>query len=356
MPVTSGSIKLAGDYVVPEKYEAAIAAGIRFFVLRYPRRTEVDHAFFGPFDVTANEDFDYRNQTSSFRLRWMTGPQAGVRFMVQPKSEVAVAFMPDDTHYHNRMILAGNRWPIIEGILWQKEGFIGGNRAQIEIECLREVLYHNQKVIRVIGAQSGREIDCFFTEQEADDFITQKVLKFRGGGLIPHEEQPYVKCRKADGEKVVFRPEIMDIMRRHKFEPHGWTANDEFKGYVIPRVDALISKKTVSVMAEKPVTAVDVRQQVYDIIGNMTEAEFKTLQSMRPAQPSIPTPQDIPPLEAPADETDVVLTAEGLEDKPKAELAKMCEAAGIEPKGTKKDMIAALMQASTKPTAQVVLD
>ena len=75
MPAVGSLIKI-GNYDVPQKTEMALRAGIRFFIVRYPKRLVNNLTMMGFFDVNVSEDFNSAGNAGAY-YRLPNGKRTG---------------------------------------------------------------------------------------------------------------------------------------------------------------------------------------------------------------------------------------------------------------------------------------
>lgn len=232
-----GTIAQVGQYEVPEKYETALRAGIRFFVVRYPKNTINTQSVFGFFDVTVQE-MPGMGGDSRWAETWHTGQNASVVFFPQGKTEIALAFVPDDRFYHNRFILADQPVYRIEAMATPDLGIIPGADANVEIQCLRDVLYEHKPIYRVMQP-NGREVEFFWTREQAEEKIRETITVTRGQNQFPRDEQPYIKCKIVEDMRLTQKDSTKAMIYKYRGYTNGWTNSDEFKTTIIPMVSKM---------------------------------------------------------------------------------------------------------------------
>lgn len=237
IPVLTG----AANYPLPDRYMSALRAGIRFFIIRYPKYVYTDQRVMGAFDVRCNEESMPGVENASYDMRWLTGVSAGVTFFIITDG-LAVAHMPDDIYYHNRILLLTHPWMLAhaEGLL-TREGVLAASQLNTEIQCLREYVWEPRVIYKVIR-ENGSEVTFQWTEEDAKKIIasTEKRTMNRTS-LI--EYKPYEKCHIVEGKKITWKPRFENMIRQYSRQPYGWTACPEFKEQVIPAVNQLIQQR-----------------------------------------------------------------------------------------------------------------
>lgn len=280
-----------GGYLIPDKYQAAIQAGIRFFILQYPKRTVVDEVFSGPFDVIAGEEHDYQTNRTRHNMKWITGRDANVVFKVQPNSDIAICYMPDDIFYHNRIMVLDHPEFIVTGMHTADRGIIPAADVIMEIDCLRDEIYYDAPIWKVIDPRKGnKEVDYAWNKEDAEEILRTVSHRTVGNAGFPVEYKPYEKCVLVEGTKKRKKPEIERMIINYARIPNGWTACDEFRNNVIPAVQRRIDAKMNRVQRdEQPITASNMRDAVLSTIASLSDEDIKRLRDIkRPEQEELP--------------------------------------------------------------------
>jgi hypothetical protein len=285
MPVNQGTgSAFASGYQPPEKYDLALMAGIRLFVLAYPKRCPDmnSRTLMGPFDVVVTENFAQGASNAAYSERWITGSDAGIKFDPIDKKGTLVAFMPDDRYYHNRLILADQPAIRVIEMQDQQNGIISASIVNMEIQCLRDIINENAPIYKIIKPTNNQEVDFFWSEAEAIDFINQEETVLRGPNQVPVSIQPYKKYRIEKGMKTRKRSDIMELITRYSREPYGWTASREFRNEIIPKVNTLIKSRREpeqETMSEN--APFDMRKQILDVIRGLSPEEIDQIRNMK---------------------------------------------------------------------------
>jgi hypothetical protein len=349
MPAVGNSGK-AGQFEIPENYETALRAGIRFYVCRFPKRGINNRTMFGFFDVKVGEQILTDQVNPHYNERWLTGSDANIVFQKQGKSQILIAFIPDDRWYHNKMMIAEHPWLILEGLYSNDQGMANSQEAIIEIQSVREITYTKAEIFKVLDS-SGTEIDFFFEKPLAEKFIAQKVHRTTAAGF-PYEAQPYLECSIEPWMYPVRKPEIVRLINEHRNEAYGWTNCPEFRNVWMPQIEALISEKKKNITS-----GVDVLSQPGALQSMVQDEVMKLIRAMTPEQIALikATPRPAGPATSP--ET-VPFTKSELAAKKLDELRTMAAEIGIEAGSMKKadlvDVIWTAQEAegSTQPVAE----
>jgi hypothetical protein len=282
MPLNQGTgSAFASGYQPPEKYDLALMAGIRLFVLMYGKRCPDMHSrpLMGPFDVVVAENFAQGSDRAAYNERWITGADAGIKYEPIDKKGTLIAFMPDDRFYHNRMILADQPALRLVEMQDQQNGIVSAAAIGMEIQCLRDVVNEQATIYKIM--RNGLEIDYFWTEDEAIEFVNQEETVLRGNNRIPTVVTPFKKCKIVRGTKIRKRPNIVEMIRQHARDTYGWTGCQEFRETVLPKVNQLIKDRNrsndFSDQGINIASPIDIKKQVIDIIRSLSDDEIKEL-------------------------------------------------------------------------------
>lgn len=284
MPVNQGTgSAFASGYQPPEKYDLALMAGIRLFVLAYPKRCPDmnSRTLMGPFDVVVTENFAQGSVNAAYNERWITGSDAGIKFEPIDKKGTLVAFMPDDRYYHNRLILADQPAIRIIEMQDQQNGIVSASVVNMEIQCLRDVINENATIYKIVKPDNNQEIDFFWSEAEAIDFIEQEETVLRGPNQVPVSIKRFKKYKIVKGTKTRKRSDILDLISRYSREPYGWTASREFRNEIIPKVNSLISSRREPEEVVTSNAPIDMRKQILDVIRGLSTEEINQIRNMK---------------------------------------------------------------------------
>lgn len=221
---------------MPKEKAKLIRAGLSLYELRARGESYFNKTIMGPYDATA---IVFNAQGGSGRtqaqLNWRTGLDAGIIYDADDEGN-AVAFMPDDPWYHNRLMLMLDPWlnPVQKHT---PQGIVPGYVVQQETEALKNVLRVKIPTIEVFA--DGKFKDWFLTEEEADAFIEDKktyAIKFGTNGIqnVPTNKRKY---EKRPGTRWEYRPEVMEMINRGRGLQYGWTASHEFEREWKPKIE-----------------------------------------------------------------------------------------------------------------------
>jgi len=269
---------------IPEKYQAASRRGIHFFELRYPKPADMDQTVYGPFDLKASETWDTMRQRMVFNIRWLRENEAHIRFTPDSRG-VAVAWMPDDKFWRNRIYLMDTRLLYVSIFNYHtKSGQYPGSMVRTEIDCMRDVLKEKKDIFKVF--MDGKERDVFRTKEEAEEFINentevrQKVDKITGNVVTLTSKH---KFKIVPGTTIDYRDEIIDLIRRengrHEF---GWTQCDEFQNDIKPSILKLIEERS------RTETPADSKESILTQLRSMTPEEKEELKALLSIKNAVP--------------------------------------------------------------------
>ena len=219
-----------GDFpFIPDQYQSAMQAGLAFFELRLPRSIKYDQRIYGPYDVSVSEDVIPGQTRVFYNATWKTAGNAMTLFERASKRGLGLGFMVDDPWWHNRLIIMDN--PLLFAAMYRYHGNQGNLTAgeiRTEINCLRKILCEEKPIIRVFHKDKNREVDFFYTEEDADYFIS---------------EHPKVRFVKQEGTKLEKTSEVEVLIKKYGRGKYGWTECLEFKERIRPEVEQLIKKE-----------------------------------------------------------------------------------------------------------------
>ena len=354
MPAVGNGEK-AGPYDIPENYATALRAGIRFYVCRYPKRGINSRTIFGFFDVKVGEQVVSNQNDPVYNERWLTGADANIIFQQQGKSEILIAFIPDDRFYHNKMMIAEHPWLIVEGMYSSSQGMISSQEAIIEIQAVRETTYTTTKIYKVMWP-NGNEETFFFDKSDAEKFIVQKVHRTTNAGF-PYEATPYTDCTIQEDMYPVRKPEIIRLLNEHRNEPYGWTNCAEFKSVWIPKIEALITERKqnissgVNVLSQPGAIQQMVNDEVMKIIRTLSPDQIAMLKST--PRPETATAEVIDNPTEDSQDAAPIYTKSELTMKRIDELREMAKEMGLEVGTMKKAEIADLIFSAQSDERQV---
>lgn len=287
MPVVGSESGVTGSFGeipnVPEKYQAAVRRGIHFFELKFPKPTDSDQMVYGPYDVLAKETWNTMQNKTEFHIKWLRENEAHIRFTPNNKG-VAVAWMPDDKFWRNRIYLMDT--PLLNQSLFAYHtngGQYPGSVIRQEIVCLREVLKTEKTIYKVL--RNKREIVFYYDKREAEEFVNDQVEVKHKLDKVTGEMKAITNKHKFEivpGKKLEYRDEILELIKRengkHDF---GWTESEMFQKEIKPKVVALIKERI-----QKDKTPADEKQNILNILRSLSDEEKKELLSQ--SKPTIP--------------------------------------------------------------------
>lgn len=241
-----------------EKYQNALLAGIPLFQLIWPKKAHFNDIVSGPFNVkvVSRDRGEGGNVTQmqqrqrQFIVTWLTDGRAHITFERQKKvKNVAIAWMPDDQWWHNRVILMDNRWILnmVSQLRLPNNDIKTSAEIGMEINCLESFLKEEQPIWTIFA--NNREIDHFSKKKDAEDWIkeVQLVAPVVGAGgvlIAPPKNHKKKAYRYEKGCKLEYRPEIKELIEKEKFRHrYGWTECSRFRDEIVPQTIEMIKRK-----------------------------------------------------------------------------------------------------------------
>jgi hypothetical protein len=267
MPGITEQARVYGEYSdIPDKQQAALRSGVNFFELRTEKPIMFSRQINGPFAVEVNEEFNSVIGRSQFLTNWITGERANVRFeIVNPKTGLAKAFMPDDPWWHNRIIIADNRDLQNIHAYHTKDGMFPGSMLREEINALYSRITADAVEYTVINAQ-GKMIGSYPTRKEAEDDIAQN--KYKNYKVVER------KIRVKSDEITA----MIAQWRRGEGSRYGWTDCAQFK-VIRDEVSRKIeeSRTAIKMPANMPIDPATMSAAVVQAIRSMPIEERRQL-------------------------------------------------------------------------------
>jgi hypothetical protein len=152
---------------VPQRYQDAMEAGLGFFELRLPGfRKGFDKRIFGPYDVKCQRVLIPGSSRHTFETTWATGNAACITYELSDRG-VAIAFMPDDKYWHNR-VQACDVPVLYDGVFayHHSTGLRQSQQIKAELKALRDVLSEDVEIFKVM--MDGRENTFHYKKVLAD--------------------------------------------------------------------------------------------------------------------------------------------------------------------------------------------
>lgn len=353
IPILTG----AANYPLPDRYMAALRYGIRFFILRYPKFVYTDQRVMGAFDVRCSEESMPGAEQANFEVRWLTGVSAGVTYFIL-QDGLAVAHMPDDVYYHNRILLLTHPWMLMaaEGLL-TREGVVSAQQLNTEIQCLREYMWEPRIIYKIVR-ENGSEVTFQWTKEEAEKIIASSEKRVMNKVSVI-DYKPYDKCHIVEGTKITWKPRFEQLIRRYSRQPFGWTACDEFKNDVIPTVTEMVRQRLGGQRQMSP-AAIDMeamysqfKERMLKEIGSGKNPDHVSASPVAiaevPAPVAQPVPQPAVPMQQPVAPTlaRTTYTKSKLHPCNKAELREIGASMGValSEEMTKEVMVQAILKA-----------
>jgi hypothetical protein len=260
--------RIFGGYsTIAEEFQAALRSGINFFELRAEKPIMFARQIQGPFTVRVTEEFVSALNKSRFNTTWITGERANVRFEVlNPKTGLAKAYLPDDPFWHNRVIIADN--PNLQHIAayHTRDGMYPGTGLREEINELWRAMTVEITEYTVVNAQ-GRMIGSFPTRKEAEKDIQDNKYK----NYVVRNRLVRVKS-----------PEILHLISNWHRSPesslYGWTDCKEFK-VIKERVKAIVKERRAAANQPSigPIDPSMLKSAFIEVIKGMSIEERRAL-------------------------------------------------------------------------------
>lgn len=287
MPVVgseTGQVRSFGEIPnIPERYQAASRRGIHFFELRYYKPIYGDQTIFGPLDVKCKEDWNSMTGSTQFHIKWLKDNDAHIRYVPDAKG-VAVAWMPDDKFWRNRVYIMDT--PDLYRTLFAyhtANGQFPGTTIRREIDCLREVLKEEKPLYVVLA--NGRKMEQFLRKEDAEIYINeQSEVKHQIDRMTGQVKQitNKAKFQIVEGKTLDYKDWVKDMIKRengrHEFS---WVQSEDFEKKVRPQVLKLIKER---VKADAPQG--DKRAEILEVLKSLSDAEKAELISR--SAPTVP--------------------------------------------------------------------
>ena len=277
MPV--GNISRA---ILPDLGEAEynkLNAGVSLFQCVWPGKVLFDKAIWGfydlqTFDITTNPNA----AVPQYDSRWLTGQEAQIWFhRMKGKSDVAIAWVPDDKFWHNRMLFMDSprTYRKMISMLRGADGNdLSAAQCQFEIACLEEELKCQTPIYKIM--RNGIEVDHTLDKKEAEEIKNEMKLvprKDKATGTVIYVELRGVKYGVVEDMKIDYKSEIKQLKAiegpKHKY---GWTECDEFMKVIRPKVLKTIQER------QNEVPATDAtKESVMSVLATLSDEDIKAL-------------------------------------------------------------------------------
>lgn len=214
---------------LPDNMDRLIRAGIALFECRVPYQYFFDKVVMGPYNCVVEEFVD-PGRPPRLTVNWITGINAGIKYWADIKTGNCIAWVPDDPWMHNRVVLLAN--PSLNPVMRHspREGLVPRSVIGLELQAIKNMLFSDLLIFKVM--KNGREIDFFYDEKEAKDFVEDKrnvALKMdANSGTMKAVAQNKTKYDIEKGSKLEFKPEIKELIRQYQGLQYGWTSCEEF--------------------------------------------------------------------------------------------------------------------------------
>jgi len=265
---------------MPKEKVALIRAGVSLYELRAPGETFFNKVITGPFN--ANSVAFGAGNTVRHQVEWVAGMSTGLTYDADGDGN-AIAWMPDDPWWHNRLQLLLDPW--LNAI--QKhtpQGIVPGYIIQFELQALRNVLRFEEKTFDVWV--DGHNKDWFKTKEEAEAYIEDKktyAMKMGPNGMVqvPTNKRKY---EIKPGKRWEYRPEVLELIDKSRHERYGWTSSmafqKEWKPLIIREYERL--KSSTTAQSKAAVTPEDLAMAIASM-NTEDKERFLAIMSGKPA-------------------------------------------------------------------------
>lgn len=235
---------------IPEHFHDAIRAGFAFFECRLRMKHKWGQPVTGPYSVSVRESGFQSSaiEDTKYNVQWHTGSdRPAIQFRPKPQpigapaSQVSIGYIVDDPGWFNRILLVENHPYVCTGYHSNK-GYMPASAFAPWFDAIREVLFERKKRF-VVLSKDGKRIQSFIVEKDAVEFSKTPDDDHPGRLLYPRSvvvAEDYID--KTD--------EIRKIIRENRTILHGWTASDEFRGKIRPRIQKIIDERMENVAPE----------------------------------------------------------------------------------------------------------
>ena len=257
-----------------------LRAKIGLYQLIFPAVARWQERIFGPFNVQVQiEDTEYRSANPRVFVRWRTKNDAYITYD-RVDRRTAVAWMPDDPYWHNRLYLMDSPALLNQVALKRThEGIMQPPEVALEIRCLEEALHEDVPVWTAI--ENRRMLGDFEGKKEAENWIsdlTAPSMKMIDGVMTATK----VKKRKieiVERKKRVYKPKIAELIEKEKYKhDYGWTQCTYFMEEIRPAVLQEVENRRGSIDAAEAGET----PKIFDLlrsVANMSDDEKVALRT-----------------------------------------------------------------------------
>jgi len=277
-----------------EEQANCMRARIALYQVVFPSATRWQERLWGPYDVKVHiDDTEFRRSRPRMIVKWRTQQNAYITYD-RVDRRTAVAWMPDDPFWHNRLFLMDSP-ALLNQVTHRRShsGIQSLDEVQMEIKCLEEVLHETVPIWTAV--EGKRVLGDFKSAKEAKSWIedlTEPTLKLINNVMTPVK----VRKRKIDIIERSTRqyPEkVLKIIEKEKnLHEFGWTQCPFFTEKVQPKVKAMIKERREKMEKKPGVTAAPI--DMIRSIAKMSEEEKAALRSMLMETPGNSKSSDIP--------------------------------------------------------------
>lgn len=263
---------------VPERYQDAMQFGINFFELRLPRPEINNQVLFGFFDVRVTHDMAPSSSRIVFNDEWLTDMNARIEFEVVNNRGLSVAFVPDDKFWHNRVVLADTSGLVLAQY-HTSQGIVPGRIIIQELKAMKEIINRAEKIYKLVDDNNVERV-FFWTKEEAEQEKAKEMTTRDPVTGVLRANFPYKNWRIVEGSKTRKRPEIVELVKKHRSMRFGWTECPEFHSVWVPKIKARTAELLKEVEAVEGMGAGISNSGLLSSVKAMSPAERKALKAM----------------------------------------------------------------------------
>lgn len=263
---------------VPERYQDAMQYGINFFELRLPRPEINNQVLFGFFDVRVTHDMSPSSSRIVFNDEWLTDMNARIEFEIVNNRGLSVAFVPDDKYWHNRVVLADTSGLILAQY-HTSQGVVPGRVMIQELRALKETINRADKIYKLVDDNNVERVFFWSKEEAEQEKLKEMTTRDPVTGVL-RANFPYKGWRIVEGLKSRKRPEIVDLIKKHRSMRFGWTECAEFHEIWVPKIKARTEELLKDMEPVDGVGAGISNSGLLSSVKAMSPAERKALKAM----------------------------------------------------------------------------
>jgi hypothetical protein len=328
--------RVIGEYpTIPDKYQAAMRFGVRFFECHFLRPTQYSHPIMGPWDIKVTEEITPGTWKPRFFSKVLTGPEAQVRYEVVTSRGLAIAFMFDDKFWHNRLIIIDNPSLFHVVQMHTRDGIISGTEIMMEINALRETIMEQTEIFRILRS-NGFEVDRAETRKEADEIVIDLKQQAAAG-----ERPEWKKMEKFTIVPTMItqkKSQVRDLIEKYSKTQYGWTDSPEFENEIKPEVVKLIEKRRSTLVLEGSAgAAFNLQDALEKALSGMSDDRIASILARRQLNKTLGDEETSEPKEMTGGEEEASKWSKsGLQAKSMPEIMEVANALGVQVKGKPK--------------------